>query len=98
MLSLHGLFNSFVGEIFSVQSSSQSIEVMLGIIVNLSRDETFHLVCGALLLSHVTRYSVGGLASGMSRLGSLILGDHSLGSIIDPLGFILLNTLRIDCQ
>ena len=59
-----------------------------------------NLLIGALLLNPADRISVGGLVLGAGRLASIILGDFGIGSILDPVGFNILNLCegRIDAQ
>ncbi len=50
------------------------------------------------MLNPNTRVSLGAKVVGIKRLASIILGDFAIGSILDPLGNLLLNTGRIDVQ
>ena len=57
-----------------------------------------NLIIGALLLNTEDRLSEGAKVSAMPRLASILLGDFSIGSILDPLGNLILNEGRIDVQ
>ena len=57
-----------------------------------------NLLIGALLLNPEDRLSEGGKVSAMSRLDSILLGDSAIGSILDPLGNLILNEGRVDVQ
>ena len=57
-----------------------------------------NLLIGALLLNPEDRLSEGGKVSTMSRLSSILLGDFAIGSILNPLGNLILNEGRIDVQ
>jgi len=63
-----------------------------GLVVNLYRNETMNLLIGALLLNPGNRVSEGAKVNGMSRLASIILGDFACGSILDPIGNLILNS------
>jgi len=63
-----------------------------GLVVNLYRNETMNLLIGALLLNPRNRVCSGAKVNGMSRLASIILGDFACGSILDPIGNLILNS------
>ena len=69
-----------------------------GLVVNLYQNETMNLLVGALLLNPRYRISEGAKVNAISRLGSILLGDFAIGSILDPLGNLILNSGRIDVQ
>ena len=57
-----------------------------------------NLLIGALLLNPEDRLSEGAKVVAMSRLASILLGDFSIGSILNPLGNLILNEGRVDAQ
>jgi F-type H+-transporting ATPase subunit alpha len=57
-----------------------------------------NLLIGALLLNPINRLSEGAKVNAISRLASIILGDFAIGSILDQLGNLILNSGRIDVQ
>merc|ERR1711971_1339492 len=91
---------AFVGCVFRISVIRHPLvnENSFGLVVNLSRDDTMNLLIGALLLNPVERLSLGAKVLGMSRLASIILGDFAVGSILDPVGNIILNSGRVDAQ
>ena len=84
---------AFLSELFRVSNS-----ISFGLVVNLYRDDTMNLLIGALLLNPEDRLSEGAKVSAISRLASILLGDFAIGSILDPLGNLILNEGRIDVQ
>jgi F-type H+-transporting ATPase subunit alpha len=98
---LQGFNLAFIGEIFRVSlggfgSTPQS---GIGIIVNILRDRTGKLLVGALLLSPCDRISLGGKASGCGKLATVVLGDSAIGTVLDPVGNVLLSIYgRADAQ
>ena len=99
VVTLQGFLLAFIGEIFTICTLGFS-ETSYGFVVNLYQNETMNLLIGALLLNPADRISVGGLVLGAGRLASIILGDFGIGSILDPVGFNILNLCegRIDVQ
>jgi F-type H+-transporting ATPase subunit alpha len=93
VVTLQGFLMAFLGELFRVSNSNS-----FGLVVNLYRDDTMNLLIGALLLNPEDRLSEGAKVSAMSRLASILLGDFAIGSIIDPLGNLILNSGRVDVQ
>lgn len=70
-----------------------------GVVLNLYRSEPpTGLTIRALLLNPSNRVSEGGKVNGLYRLAHIMLGDFSIGSILDPLGCYILNSGRIDVQ
>jgi F-type H+-transporting ATPase subunit alpha len=57
-----------------------------------------NLLIGALLLDPTARISEGAKVKGLSRLASIVLGDFAVGSVLDPVGNIILNSNRVDAQ
>ena len=69
-----------------------------GLVVNLYQNDTMNLLIGALLLNTEYRLSEGAKVNAISRLASILLEDFAIGSILDPLGNLILNEGRIDVQ
>ena len=57
-----------------------------------------NLLIGALLLNPEDRLSEGAKVSAISKLAWILLGDFAIGSILDPLGNLILNDRRVDVQ
>ena len=85
---------AFVGQVISIMNTKG--ESCCGIIVNLARDQTMNLVTSALLLTHTVRMHEGNKVYGESSLASIIVGDFVIGSVLDPIGSIIMNTNLID--
>jgi len=96
VVTLQGLVITFIGEVFRI--SGMGLNQSKGLVVNLYQNETMNLLVGALLLNPRYRISEGAKVNAMSRLGSILLGDFAIGSILDPLGNLILNSGRIDAQ
>lgn len=90
VVSIQGFLTAFVGEVFHVSSSP--IDSSYGMVVNLLRDETMNLIIGSLMFKPELRLAEGSKVTSCSQLTSILLGDYVIGSILDPLGNILLNT------
>ena len=92
---LQGFFQAFVGELFCVlgsTSNSKSSNRSYGIVINLSRDDSIKIEIGGILLNPSSHcISSGSKVEGISWLASLVLGDFAIGSILDPIGIIILN-------
>ena len=84
---------TFHGQLFRTSNSNS-----FGLVVNLYRDDTMNLLIGPLLFNPEDRLSEGAKVSAMPRLASILLGDFAIGSILDPLGNLILNEARIDVQ
>ena len=84
---------AFLGELFRVSNSNS-----FGLVVNLYQNDTTNLLIGALLLNPEDRLSEGAKVSAMSRLGSILLADFAIGSILNSLGNLILNEGRVDVQ
>ena len=69
-----------------------------GLIVNIAKDSSSNIIIGALLLNPEHRLLEGAKVSSLHTLASLLLGDYAIGSVLDPLGNILLSTTRVDVQ
>jgi len=98
VLSIQGFLNAFVGEVFKAASGPSDLSYSYGIVVNLSRDETLNLTIGSLLLDPSKRVYEGSRVTSLSRLASILLGDYVIGSILDPLGNLLLNPGKIQAR
>jgi F-type H+-transporting ATPase subunit alpha len=96
VVSIQGFLTAFVGEVFKVASGPT--EDSFGMVVNLCRDETMNLLIGSLMFSPDLRVAEGAKVAALSRLASILLGDYVIGSILDPLGNLLLNTGSVDAQ
>jgi F-type H+-transporting ATPase subunit alpha len=96
VISLQGFLTAFVGEVFEINVIHSGIKI--GVVVNLHRDETMNLTLGALLLDPSMRVSEGSSVRGLSRLASILLGDFVIGSILDPIGNIILNSSTVEAQ
>merc|ERR1719350_2604284 len=97
VVTLQGFLSGFIGEVFRICCMGLS-ENSFGLVVNLYRDDRMNLLIGALLLNPEDRISEGAKVKGLSRLASIILGDFAIGSILDPVGNLILNSGRIDAQ
>ena len=97
VLRLQGFLIAFIGEVFRICVVG---EKSFGLVVNLYQNSNLFskVLISALLLNPNTRVSLGAKVVGIKRLASIILGDFAIGSILDPLGNLLLNTGRIDVQ
>ena len=84
---------TFLGELFRISNSSS-----FGRVVNLYQYDTMNLLIGALLLNPGNRLSDRVKINAMSRLASILLGYFAIGSILYPLGNLILNKGRIDVQ
>jgi F-type H+-transporting ATPase subunit alpha len=93
VVSLQGFLIAFIGEVFRICVISS-----FGLVVNLYQNDTMNLLIGALLLNPRFRISSGGLCIAMFRLASIITGDFLIGSILDPVGNLMVNSCRIDVQ
>ena len=81
---------AFLSELFRVSNSNS-----FGRVVNLYRDDTMNLLISALLLNTEDRLSDRAKISAMSRLGSILLGDFAIGSILNPLSNLILMKLEL---
>ena len=71
---------------------------IFGLIVNIAKDSSSNIIIGALLFNPEHRLLEGAKVSSLHTLASLLLGDYAIGSVLDPLGNILLSTTRVDVQ
>ena len=93
VVTLQGFLMAFLSELFRVCNSNS-----FGLVVNLYQDDTMNLLIGALLLNPEDRLSEGAKVNAVSRLGSILLEDFAIGSILDQLGNLILNDRRVDVQ
>jgi len=97
VVSLQGFLMAFIGEVFRICLMGPN-ENSFGLVVNLYRDDTMNLLIGGFLFNPTDRLTEGAKVNAMSRLASVILGDFAIGSILDPLGNLILNSGRVDAQ
>ena len=93
VVTLQGFLIAFLGELFRVLNSNS-----FGLVVNLYQDDRMNLLIGALLLNLRNRLSDGTKLSAMSRLGSILLADFAIGSILDRLDNLIVNEGKVDVQ
>lgn len=91
VVTIQGLLLSFVGQVFVILDAQLKTS---GTIVNLARDATLNLVVSGLQMQPEVRVYQGGKVVGQQNLASIILGDFTLGSMMDPLGTSLLNVWK----
>lgn len=89
---MQGFLLAFVGEVFQVSVAKAQSSYSTGMVVNLYRDETMNLLIGALLLNPEDRITEGAKVKGISRLLTIVVGDFSIGSMLDATGNMLLST------
>lgn len=94
--TIHGFLTAFIGEVFKVAAGPSCSSY--GMVVNLLRDETMNLIIGALMFNPDDRVCEGSKVTSLARLTSLLLGDFAIGSILDPLGNLLLNSSSVQPQ
>lgn len=94
VVTIQGLLSAFIGEVFYIGNCGLSY----GIVVNLYRNQLMNILIGALLLYPKDRVTHGKKVAGISKLASIVLGDCSIGCILDPLGNYLLNASRVDAN
>ena len=97
VVTLQGFLSGFIGEVFRI-CYMRFNENSFGLVVNLYQNDRMNLLIGALLLNPRNRISEGAKVIGLSRLASIILGDFAIGSILDLVGNLILNSGRIDVQ
>ena len=95
VVTLQGFLCGFIGEVFRICENENT---SFGLVVNLYQNDRMNLLIGALLLNPRNRLSEGAKVKGLCRLASIILGDFAIGSILDPVGNLILNSGRIDVQ
>lgn len=93
---LQGFLSAYVGEVFKVVSGPTSSSY--GLVVNLFRDDSMNLLIGSLMFTPENRIFEGSQVESLSRLASILLGDYVIGSILDPLGNLLLNLSNISAN
>lgn len=92
VVTLEGLLMAFISEVFITQSSS------IGLVVNLYQNETMNLLIGALLLNPRNPLDQGSIVQALNSLPTIILGDCTIASILDPVGNLIFNSGRINIQ
>ena len=97
VITLQGFFLAYVGELFRI-CCYNATQVSLGVVVNLYRNLTLTLIIGALLINPTTRLSEGAQVIGQCTLSSIVIGDYAIGSILNTLGNLILNSKRVDIQ
>ena len=95
VVTLQGFLCGFIGEVFRICENENT---SFGLVVNLYQNDRMNLLIGALLLNPRNRLAEGTKVNGQCRLASIILGDFAIGSILDPVGNLILNSGRIDVQ
>ena len=93
VITYQGLVYSFIGEVLRIHSLKDS--PTYGMVVNLYRDTTMHVLVGALVLT-LEIDSMRSSLTGCDTLGSIVVGDHVISSILDPMGTTLYSSDRID--
>ena len=94
VITYQGLVYSFIGEVLRIHSLKDS--PTYGMVVNLYRDTTMHVLVGALVLNPRDRFNEGSSLTGCDTLGAIMVGDHVISSILDPMGTTLYSSDRID--
>ena len=97
VITLQGFFFAYVGELFRI-CCYNTTQVSLGVVVNLYRNLTLTLIIGALLINPTNRLSEGAQVIGQRTLSSIVIGDYAIGSILNTLGNLILNSKRVDIQ
>ena len=93
VVTLQEFLIAFLGELFRISNSNS-----FGRVVNLYQNDTMNLLIGALLLNPEDRLSESTKVSAKSRLASTLLGNFAIGSILDPVGNLILNEGKVDVQ
>ena len=83
VVTLEGLLIAFISEVFTTQSFS------IGLVVNLYQNDTMNLLIGALLLNPRNPLDQGSTVHALSSLATIILGDCTIASILDPVGNLI---------
>ena len=92
VVTLEGLLIAFISEVFTTQSFS------IGLVVNLYQNDTMNLLIGALLLNPRNPLDQGSTVHALSSLATLILGDCTIASILDPVGNLILIQVESICS
>ena len=87
VINVQRFFGAFVGEIFGISSSSGSLSY--GLVINLSRDDTIKMEIGGILFDSSCAVSCGSKVKGLAKLGSIVVGTFGIGSILDPIGALV---------
>jgi F-type H+-transporting ATPase subunit alpha len=97
VVRLQGFLIAFIGEVFRI-CCVKITNNSFGLVVNLSQNDTMHLLVGALLLHRRNRLDQGSSVQCLSGCLAIMLGDFAIGSILDPVGNLIFNSGRIDVQ
>ena len=97
VVNITGFLLSFVSEVFKVSSSDLEFS-LIGVIVNLYRDETMSLVIGALLLDFYLKVSQSSKVISTSSLAFIYLGVFNIRSVLDLIGNLILIFNRVDSR
>ena len=97
VVNITGFLLSFVNEVFKVSSSDLEFS-LIGVIVNLYRDETMSLVIGALLLDFYLKVSQSLKVISTSSLAFIYLGVFNIRSVLDLIGNLILIFNRVDSR
>ena len=97
VVNITGFLLSFVSEVFKVSSSDLEFS-LIGVIVNLYRDETMSLVIGALLLDFYLKVSQSLKVISTSSLAFIYLGVFNIRSVLDLIGNLILIFNRVDSR
>ena len=92
VVTLEGLLIAFISEVFTTQSFS------IGLVVNLYQNDTMNLLIGALLLNPRNPLDQGSTVHALSSLATIILGDCTIASILDPVGNLILIQVESICS
>ena len=95
VITLQGFLFAYVGELFMISCVNAA---SLGVVVNLYRNLSLCLLIGALLIHPTNRLSSGAQVIGQCTLASILIGDYAIGSILNTLGTVILNSKRVDIQ
>ena len=96
VITYEGVLTSFIGSVFKIQSINNT--PTYGIVVNLYRNTTMHILVGALTLNPGNRLDEGSSLTSCNTLASLTISDHTISSILDPMGMTIYSSSRIDVQ
>lgn len=98
VLSIQGFLAASSSEVFTVYSAGSDSYLIGGMLVNLYKDETQNLLIGGLLFDPSNRVNEGAIVNSTGKLPSINIGAFMFGTILDPLGQVILNSGRIDIQ
>jgi F-type H+/Na+-transporting ATPase subunit alpha len=96
VITYQGLIMSFIGEVFRIHSINNT--PTHGIVVNLYHNTTTHILVGALTLNPRNRLDEGSSLTAYHTLACITINDHTISSILDPMGMTIYSSDRIDVQ